>query len=126
MDRDGVGKYLKYVDEPTEGTLTTARGAVVAAEKERLHEKLKNKFVLIQQKTRYKVEGRGTFECTTKTIVNPLSMRELTAPGHVMDVGRIIAEESEQLRRQDRRMAREIRQAEKYQMMERDEKEKRL
>lgn len=99
LDRDGVGKYLKYVDEPAEGQITTAKGALVEAEKEKLHERMKKKFVLIQQKTRYKVEGRGTFECTTKTIVNPLSMRELTAPGHVMDVGRIIAEETEQLRR---------------------------
>ena len=93
MARDGVGKYLKYVDEPAEGRIMTAKGSILQAESKKLHEKLKDKYVMIEQKTRIKVEGRGTYECATKTIVNPLSMRELTAPGHVMNVGAILAEE---------------------------------
>ena len=55
MARDGVGKYLKYVDEPAEGKVMTAKGAIMEAESKKLHEKLKDKYVLIEQKTRIKV-----------------------------------------------------------------------
>ena len=77
-----------------------------------MHEQLKNKYVLIQQKTRYKVEGQGTYEYTTKSIVNPLSMRMLTTTDHVMDVGRMIAHETAAKERKEKKMLKEIYQAE--------------
>ena len=49
-------------------------------------------------------------------------MRQLAAPGHAMDVGRMIAEESETLRKQEKKIAREIRQAEVYREQQRQEK----
>ena len=68
------------------------------------------------------MKGHGTYVLDQKTIVNPMSMRELTAPGHVMNLGRAIAFEDEKSRKQDMRMARGIRQAEKYQRQVRKEK----
>ena len=72
------------------------------------------------------MKGHGTYVLDQKTIVNPMSMRELTAPGHVMNLGRAIAFEDEKSRKQDMRMARGIRQAEKYQRQVRKEKALRL